>query len=78
MSVDAALTALAEATEAVEKVQYTRSVFGDGPQNTWPCNACEAIRQAPCGPVCLPADHYDPREHREAAAVADFEEDFDE
>lgn len=78
MSVEEALAALAEAVVEVEEIRYTRSVFGAGPRNTWICNACEAVRQAPCGPVCLPADHYDPREHREAAAVADFEEDFDE
>lgn len=40
------------------------------PRNRWQCNACDAIRQAPCAAACLPADHYDPRAHRENAAVA--------
>lgn len=41
--------------------------------NVWECNACNAIRQAPCGRMCLPNDHYDPRDHRENAAVRDAE-----
>lgn len=39
------------------------------PRNLWQCNTCNAIRQAPCAAACLPADHYDPRAHREDAAV---------
>lgn len=39
------------------------------PRNLWQCNLCDAIRSAKCGPVCLPGDHYDPRERREQAAI---------
>jgi len=46
--------------------------------NLWQCNACNAIRQAPCAKACLPADHYDPRDARETAAVLDFEGGFHE
>lgn len=41
--------------------------------NLWLCNACDKLRNAPCASVCLPADHYDPREHRENAAIRDAE-----
>lgn len=41
--------------------------------NLWLCNACDKLRNAPCAPVCLPADHYDPRDTRENAAIRDAE-----
>lgn len=40
------------------------------PRNLWQCNTCNAIRSAKCAPACLAGDHYDPRAHRENAAVA--------
>ncbi|WP_343466497.1 hypothetical protein AAI421_18345 [Rhodococcus aetherivorans] len=40
------------------------------PRNLWQCNTCNAIRSAKCAPACLAGDHYDPRAHRENAAIA--------
>lgn len=40
------------------------------PQYLWQCGTCHAVRSAKCAPACLDGDHYDPRAHREAAAVA--------
>ncbi|WP_432678029.1 hypothetical protein ACRAJ3_25135 [Rhodococcus pyridinivorans] len=65
--------------EYAAQIRETAMKFALGTaMNRWQCNACDAIRQAPCGKSCLPADHYDPRDARETAAVLDFEDGFHE
>ena len=46
--------------------------------NLWECAVCNTLRMAPCSKACLPSDHYDPRDQRDAAAVLDFQDGFDE